>query len=316
MFILFILLIFILIVCGFALITQPLVQQIESTPPQVNVKQLEEHVRFFSETVYPRNYLQENNLNAAADYIANHFQNLGFEVEEQHFEAFGKSYRNIIARVGSKEGEVLVVGAHYDSFFNTPGADDNASGVAGLLELASLLKDNPPKHPVELVAYTLEEPPFFATPSMGSSIHARAITASGRPIKLMISLEMIGYFSDEAGSQTYPMGFLNWLYPDKGDFIGIIGRFSDGYHTRRVKALMQGATDLPVYSMNAPAFIHGVDFSDHRNYWHEGINGVMVTNTAFFRNFNYHHLTDTSATLDYERMGKVVQGVFAVVQGL
>jgi len=302
------------IVSSCVFITQPFVKRIETIPPAVNALRLEEHVRFFSETVYPRNYLQEDNLNAAADYIANHFQHLGVAVEEQRFEVMGRTYRNIIARFGAQEGSVLVVGAHYDSFQNTPGADDNASGVAGLLELATLLKEHPPRHPVELVAYTLEEPPFFSTPAMGSAVHAQAISISGRPVKLMISLEMIGYFSEEADSQMYPIGLLKALYPNTGDFIAVIGRFSDGAQVRRVKALMQGATDLPVYSMNAPRFLEGIDFSDHRNYWHENINAVMVTNTAFFRNAHYHQLTDTPDRLDYERMAKVVQGVFAVVQ--
>ena len=161
----------------------------------------------------------------------------------------------------------MVIGAHYDSYGDTPGADDNASGVAGLIELAHLLKKNPPKNAVELVAYTLEEPPFFNGENMGSAHHARAFKTTGRPLKLMISLEMIGYFSDEAHSQNYPTGLLKTFYPTKGNFIGIIGRASDSKETRRVKALMSGATDLPVYSMNAPvSLVPGLDFSDHRNF--------------------------------------------------
>lgn len=208
----------------------------------------------------------------------------------------------------------MIIGAHYDSFRHTPGADDNASGVAGLLELARLFKDNPPDRAVELLAYTLEEPPFFNTENMGSAVHAHSAALANKQIKLMISLEMIGYFSDEPDTQRYPVGFLNALYPDTGNFIAVIGRFSDIKQTRRVKALMSGATDLPVYSINAPALIEGLDFSDHRNYWSEGFNAVMITDTAFFRNTHYHELTDTADRLDYQRMANVVQGVYAVVQ--
>ncbi len=305
---------FLAVLFGCSMVTQPLVQAIPSDPPAVSAKRLEEHVRFLSETVHPRNYDEEKNLNDAADYILAQLKETGAEINEQVFEVEGRHYRNIRAHFGSKQGAVMIVGAHYDSYADTPGADDNASGVAGLLELAQLLKKNPPEHPVELVAYTLEEPPFFSTEYMGSAVHARLVRASERSISVMISLEMIGYFSDEAHSQRYPV-LLGALYPDKGNFIGIIGRFSDRKETRRVKALMAGATDLPVYSINAPSLIKGIDFSDHRNYWAEGYRAVMITDTAFFRNCHYHEQTDTADRLDYQRMAKVVQGVYAVVQG-
>ncbi len=297
------------------MLTQPFVWKTSSEPVEVSPKRLEKHVRYFSETVHPRNFEQIDNLNAAADYIGEEFKQTGVEVTEQTFEVNGKTYRNIIAHFGPKEGAVTVVGAHYDSFANTPGADDNASGVAGLIELAHLLKKNPPKHSVELIAYTLEEPPFFSGENMGSAHHARAFKASGRPLKLMISIEMIGYFSDEPNTQSYPIGLLKTLYPTKGNFIGIIGRFADAKETRKVKALMSGATDLPVYSMNAPIFlVTGLDFSDHRNFWAEDFNALMVTDTSYFRNKYYHELEDTTDKLDYLRMAKVVQGVYAVIQ--
>lgn len=303
-----------MIMTGCMVLTQPFVQPVASEPPAVSTAKLEQHVRFFSETVHPRNYLEEKNLNAAADYIQRYFKETGAEVTEQFFDVDGRSYRNISAYFGPQSGPVMVIGAHYDSHSDTPGADDNASGVAGLLELAQLLKMNPPNHAVELVAYTLEEPPFFRTNNMGSAVHARALSDSKRSVSVMLSLEMIGYFDDGANSQDYPVGFLKALYPDEGNFIAVIGRFADSSETRRVKALMSGATDLPVYSINAPSWIQGVDFSDHRNYWAQGINAVMITDTAFFRNIHYHQLSDTAEKLDYPRMAKVVQCVYAVVQ--
>ncbi|MFT0214029.1 M28 family peptidase [Pseudomonas sp. F1_0610] len=306
--------VFIVLVAGCSMITQPFVKPIKSMPPVVHTPLLEQHVRFLSETVHPRNYSELDNLNAAADYIAKHFKQLNLTVEEQVFDIDGNAYRNIIASLGPKEGEVLIVGAHYDSFHDTPGADDNASGVAGLLELARLLSENPPSYPVQLIAYSLEEPPAFATQAMGSSVHARSLSDSKQKIKLMIALEMIGYFSDEKSSQQFPLKLLSKLYPDQGNFISVIGRLSDSAETRQVKALMLGATDLPVHSLNAPRALNVIDFSDHRNYWDADIKAVMVTDTAFFRNHNYHQLTDTASTLDYQRMAKVVQGVYAVVQ--
>jgi Zn-dependent M28 family amino/carboxypeptidase len=302
------------ITAGCMFLTQPFYDPVPSTPPPVSSERLEQHVRFLSETVYPRNYLAQDNLNAAADYILDYLRQNGADVSEQHFIVDGRSYRNILTHYGPQSDSVIVVGAHYDSHDVTPGADDNASGVAGLLELARLLNEHPPTQAVELVAYTLEEPPFFRTDNMGSAVHAKALADAKRRVRIMISLEMIGYFDDHAGSQTYPVGFLNALYPTEGNFIAVIGRFADAAETRRVKALMTGATDLPVHSINAPAWIEGVDFSDHRNYWAQGMNAVMISDTAFFRNYHYHQLSDSAEKLDYQRMAKVVQGVYAVVQ--
>lgn len=297
------------------MITQPFVIKIETQPKVASLVRLEQHVRHLSETLYPRNYTETANLNASADYILQIFKQTSTTVTEQTFEIKGRSYRNILAHFGPKHGEALVIGAHYDTHGNTPGADDNASGVAGLLELAEMLKDTPPQHPVTLIAYTLEEPPFFGTNEMGSAIHANSLKAEGKNIKLMISLEMIGYFSDNPNSQSYPIDLLHILYPSKGNFIGIVGRFSEQKETRHVKALMRGATTLPVISINAPTFVHGLDFSDHRNYWQQGFPALMITDTAFFRNNNYHQLTDTADTLDYIRMAQVVQAVYAVIHG-
>jgi Zn-dependent M28 family amino/carboxypeptidase len=209
---------------------------------------------------------------------------------------------------------LIVIGAHYDSCGDTPGADDNASGVAGLLELARVLAEQPPKQPVELVAYTLEEPPFFRTENMGSYRHAQSLAALNREVKLMLSLEMIGYFRDAPGSQRYPVGVLQLLYPDEGNFVALVGAFRDFGDMRRVKGLFKGASTLPATSINAPARVQGVDFSDHASYWQFKIPALMVTDTAFLRNAHYHGAGDTADTLDYVRMAQVVRGVFAVAQ--
>ncbi|MGE0238464.1 MAG: M28 family peptidase, partial [Parvibaculaceae bacterium] len=144
--------------------------------------------------------------------------------------------------------------------------------------------------------------------------HAASLRAAGREVSLMLALEMIGWFSDAPGSQTYPVPGMGLLYPDRANFIAIVGRFSEWAHTRQVKAAMMGVDDLPVYSMNTFAAIPGVDFSDHLNYWSAGYPALMITDTAFYRNPDYHQAADTYDKLDYRRMAEVVRGVFAVVQ--
>lgn len=295
--------------------TQPFVQPLPSTPPAVDPAQLQAHVRALSQRFHPRSFEHPQVLAAAADHVHAALAATGATVERQPVKVEGERFDNLVARFGPADGPLLVIGAHYDSHGHTqtPGADDNASGVAGLIELARLLVRHPPSQPVELVAYTLEEPPHFRTGDMGSARHAGALAAAGRPVELMISLEMIGYFSDAAGSQHYPVPGLSLLYPDRGNFIGIVSRPQDWRETRRLKAAMLGATPLPVRSINTLPQVPGVDFSDHLSYWQHGMPAVMVTDTAFARNVEYHQAGDTHERLDYRRMAQVVQGVFAFV---
>jgi Zn-dependent M28 family amino/carboxypeptidase len=225
----------------------------------------------------------------------------------------GKSYRNVIAQLGPDTAERIVVGAHYDTAGPLPGADDNASGVAGLIELAHLLGKQQLPMRVELVAFTLEEPPYFRTTGMGSSVHAESLRKQNIRVRAMLCLEMIGYFSDVANSQHFPAAILQALYPSKGNFISVVGRFGEGLLVRRVKSAMRKASPLPVHSINAPSFVPGVDFSDQLNYWAAGYDAVMITDTAFYRNPNYHTAYDTAEKLDYKRMGRVVEGVYAAV---
>jgi Zn-dependent M28 family amino/carboxypeptidase len=206
-----------------------------------------------------------------------------------------------------------VVGAHYDTAGMQPGADDNASGVAGLIELASLLREASLPLCVELVAFTLEEEPHLLSAPMGSAVHAASLRQQNIPVQVMFSLEMIGYFTDAPHSQRFPLPFLAAVYPSQGNFIAIVGNLSQGLVIRQIKQMMRSASSLPVHSLNAPRFVPGVDFSDHRNYWQAGYHAVMVTDTAFYRNPHYHTKQDTADTLDYGRMAMVVQGVYAAV---
>lgn len=308
-----------------ALVAQPLAGEVASTPAHVDPARLEAHVKKLSVDLYPRSADQFDKLEKTAQYVIAQLKASGAQVSVQQVVVQEATYKNISARFGPGEGPLLVIGAHYDSHgdasgdgatpaTHTPGADDNASGVAGLIELAHLLGRTPQSRPIELVAYTLEEPPHYRSAHMGSVWHARSLVAAGREVRLMLSLEMIGYFSDAPASQRYLIPSMKYLYSDRGDFVALVGRFGDFGNTRRAKALMAGATDLPVYSLNAPRSLQGVDFSDHRSYWDAGIAAMMVTDTAFLRNPNYHGAGDTWDKLDYKRMAKVVQGVHAITQ--
>jgi hypothetical protein len=270
---------------------------------------LRKHVEFLTIDVLPRSVSHPENLERTAAYIKLHFGAAGGDTSLQRFDARGASYVNVIARFGPADESlpVLVVGAHYDAFGEhaaLPGADDNASGTAGLLELARLLGTQPPTSPVLLVAYSTEEPPFFGSHEMGSAVHARSVV--GRNVRGMISLEMIGYFAEE---QAWPNALFELIYPTKGDFIGVAGGWQDRKLARHVKRAIGGAGGIRVVSFTGPR--ETSDASDHRNYWSHGWPAVVITDTAFLRNPNYHTKRDLAETLDYEKMARVVDGVLS-----
>jgi Zn-dependent M28 family amino/carboxypeptidase len=297
-----------------AWITQPLLPARDNmTAPTVAPVRLETHVRTLCERFFPRDPRYPDNLDRAAAYIRREFQQAGGRVSEQPYEVDGKTYRNVIAMFGPETQDRIVVGAHYDAVPAVPGADDNASGVAGLLELAYLMGTTRLPLRVELVAYTLEEDPYFLTEQMGSAVHVASLRKQGARVRIMFSLEMIGYFTDAPGSQRFPLPLLSLFYPSEGNFIAVVGKLDQGLTVRRVKQAMHSASPLPVHSINAPSWIPGVDWSDHRNYWKAGYDAVMITDTAFYRNDNYHTLRDRPETLDYRRMAMVVQDVYEAV---
>jgi Zn-dependent M28 family amino/carboxypeptidase len=184
------------------------------------------------------------------------------------------------------------------------------------LELARLLTGVPLRVRVDLVAFTLEEPPHFRGEFMGSAIHAKSLRKEGVALRGMITLEMIGCFSDAPDSQRYPVSLLSWFYPSQGNFIAVIGNLGNAMLVRKIAVAMRGATPLPVEGLAAPRFVSGVDFSDHASYWDAGYDAVMITDTAFYRYKHYHTMTDTPDRLDYARMAQVVQGVRAAVLAL
>ena len=287
-----------------------------SNPPGADAERLRAHVEKLSGELSPRSFDQPENLDRAADYIRAELLRSSPRVSNQPVVFEHRSYRNVIASYGPAGGERIVVGAHYDAFGDFPGADDNASGVAALLELSRLLGTVAPRTGIDLVAFTLEEPPAFGSPGMGSAVHAASLRRAGAPVRLMICLEMLGCFSDRPGSQTFPMPLLRLFYPGTGNFVAVVGRVGEGRLTRRLKTAMRRGSALPVRSINGPRFLLGVDLSDHASYWDAGFPAVMITDTAFYRNSRYHTAEDTPQTLDYGRMAEVVRALFTAILDL
>jgi len=281
----------------------------------VDKERLRQNVQTLAASVPPRNAQNVASLDKSAEYLLNEFGKTKGRVEIQRFIQDGKEYKNVICSFGPEAGERIIVGAHYDVQGNQPGADDNASGVAGLLELSRLVQilRTELKFRIDFVAYTLEEGQLFKHPCArhyGSYIHAKSLARDGIAVRAMICLEMIGYFSDRPNSQKYPFFFLRWFYPDKGNFIAVVGKWGQGRLVEEVKKSLAAPSQLPVESLTAMSFVPGVSFSDHQSYWKFGYPAVMITDSAFYRNKNYHKPSDTADTLDYDRMAEVVKGLY------
>jgi len=293
------------------LIRQPTFKTIEykwtiKSDPQ----KLQEYVEFLSLKSPPRNHRFEKGLEDTRNYIYEVFSRYGEKVEVEEWSKGENIFKNISVKIGDNERKLIVIGAHYDVWGDFPGADDNASGVAGLLELARLFSEAKPPVQVELVAYDAEEPPYMGSELMGSYVHSKKLKESNKEVVGMVCLEMIGFYSD-----TQPMiyTFMNILYPKKGDFIAVVGRYQDREMARRFKKSINGTKGVKAVSYSGPKII-GVDLSDQRNYWSEGFKAVMITDTAFLRNPYYHTDKDLPKTLDYKKMASVVDGVFSAVQ--
>ncbi len=287
------------------------------------MEQLESRLRdtvyYLSEEIGERNHLDISKLGLAADFIGTKLVSFGCMAERQPFKYRNNTYYNVWSEVkGTRPpGDgIIVIGAHYDSAVGTPGADDNASGVAGMLELARLTAENPMMRTVRFVAFSLEEPPAFMTSCMGSYAYAKRLREEGVKVHGMISLEMLGYFCSHEGCQLYPASFFSLFYPKRGDFISFVGNLSSRSFTRRVVDAFKEASSFPVESLSAPSFVPGVDFSDHRNFWKFGYPAFMITDTAFYRNPNYHSRGDTAETLDYEKTAEIISGLYKALRNI
>jgi Zn-dependent M28 family amino/carboxypeptidase len=263
-----------------------------------------------------RSYQDHDKLEQAVRYLSTELSSFGYQIATESFTFADHTYLNVIAELTgtASPGQVLVVGAHYDTVRTTPGADDNASGVAGLLGLAHLFANNPLGKTVRFVAFPLEEPPTYRTKNMGSYHYAAGLKKAREKVEGMVCLEMIGFFSDRPGSQHYPIPFMNLKFPKSGNYIAMVGNLKSKQFTEGMSASFRKATDLPLVTLNAPAFVVGIDFSDHWSFGKFGYPAFMVTDTAFYRNPNYHSPSDLPDTLDYNRMAQVVDGLKAAIE--
>lgn len=314
--------------------------EFESGRIGVDPARLRQDVAMLTSIEPNRSVENPDSLNKAADLIEAEFSKTGCRIEQHSFQFQNETYRNITCSFGPATGKRVILGAHYDVLQHSrnarpaykdevgkvmPGADDNASGVAGILEIARLLARAQPalEHRVDLVAFTLEEIGEMAADgsgllrvNIGSHEYVRELQVNSADVKLMVSVEMIGYFDTTPNTQSYPeplAPILFALYPSTADFIGVIGRAWDRRSVARVRDLMSISKGMPVYSINAPRrLVPAIARSDHANFWNAGYPAVMVTDTAEFRNPHYHRSTDTPETLDFERMAVVVEGLYRV----
>lgn len=269
-----------------------------------------------TQTPKSRNYQNIKTLNSVADYINTELTKVCDTVSFQPFLVNGNTYKNVIGSIGINNKERIIIGAHYDVCGNQQGADDNASGVVGLLELARLLSKEKLNYRIDFVAYTLEEPPFFRTKQMGSYIHANYLHKNNISIKGMICLEMIGFYSTKKESQNYPIPEMRLQYGSIGNFITVVQSEKSGEFGKRIEQKMQQQNIIKTVSFKGSSLISGVDFSDHLNYWNFNYPAIMITNTAFYRNKNYHTKNDTIETLDINKMCAVIEQLYITVKQL
>jgi len=280
-------------------------------------ERLRSHVRAIASAEH--NVWSLGELEAAARYIEGELGEAGHIVRREEFKSDLAPVRNLIAEIQGtvKAEEIVVVGAHYDSVLGAPGANDNGSGVAAVIELARAARGWRPARTWRFVAFVNEEPPFFQTGQMGSRVHAERASARGERIVAMYSLETIGYYADAPGSQHYPFPF-SFFYPDRGDFLAFVANLASRALLHRTIATFRAEVQFPSEGVAAPAWIPGIDWSDQWSFWREGYPAVMITDTAPYRYPHYHTARDTPDKVDYDRLARVVRGLertFRVLDG-
>jgi len=275
---------------------------------------LRAHVIMLADEIGERNIWLPQNLDAAAGYIENTWQEQNYAVQRQTYEARGVKSVNLIIEIpgNSRQGEIVIIGAHYDSVSGSPGANDNGSGVASLLEISRLLRGTQNARTIRFAAFTNEEPPFFLRRDMGSRVYASQARRQQENIVGMLSLETMGYYSEAPDSQEYPFPF-SFFYPDAANFIGFVGNIGSRHLVRTCLAAFRRTTPFPSEGTAAPGWITGIGWSDHWSFWREGYKAVMITDTAFFRYEHYHTLQDTHEKIDYDRLARVTKGLAEVV---
>jgi hypothetical protein len=285
---------------------------------QLLLERLQGHVCTLAETVGERHLWRFANLEAAASYIDTSLTEIGYEVTAQEYVVEGKWVRNLQAEIAGAAAaeEIVLIGAHYDSVPGSPGANDNASGVAVLLEMARLLANARPARTIRFVAFVNEEPPLFKSRYMGSRVYARQSRQQQEAIAAMISLETIGYYTCDQNSQAFPFFPLRFFYPTTGDFVAFVSNFASRHLLFQSLAAFRRQAAIPSEGLVAPGWLVGVDWSDHWAFWKEGYPAIMVTDTALFRYPYYHSHQDTPEKLDYAGLTKVALGLTQMVAEL
>ena len=273
------------------------------------VENLYRHVHFLSVTIGDRYLWKENSLDRTVEYIEAELDAQGYPVRRQSFRCYDREVRNVLVETPGQQDERVVVGAHYDTVPGTPGADDNASGVAALLELARLLRGCQIRKTLRLAALVNEEPPFYGSKNMGSMVCAGELKKQGARVEVMLSLEMLGYFGKEY-PQRFPLPGMELFYPRTGNFIAVVGNFASRRAVSRIRRGINKFSHIQAKSLTAPEFFGGINLSDHASFWAHGFPAVMVTDTSFFRNRHYHQESDTIDTLNFDQMAEVVKGLF------
>jgi hypothetical protein len=295
------------------------------SPDEVTLREeLRSDVQKLAGEIGERNMWHYPQLSAAADFIENSFSRAGLRPRRDTYEIRGQACHNIETEISGASPEIILIGAHYDSVFGSPGANDNGSGVAAMLALARRFAKRQPERrltqtpykTLRFVAFVNEEPPYFLSGEMGSLVYARRCKERGEKISAMISLETIGYFSDAPHSQVYPSRALGAFYPKVGNFIGFVSNVHSRTLLRRAIAVFRKHAKIPSEGAALPWFIPGVSWSDQWSFWKNGYPGIMVTDTAPFRYPYYHSADDTPDKLDYDRFALVVSGMEKVIEGL
>lgn len=291
-----------------------------------NVESIEKHLRIHVDRlaglIGPRYLKKPKSIQASIDYIENQWNLMGYEISHESYDAMGDQATNLIVELpGSKRpDEIILVGSHYDTVFSTPGADDNASAVAVMLEVSRILKETDNKRTIRFVAFTCEEPPYFNLDCMGSQHHARESKRRNDQIIGMLCLEMVGYYTTEPNSQNIPPlipKLLRGFFPKRGNFLAAVGNLASWklcWQFRR--GFKKGSSDMPLFSICLPERINEIRMSDNSSFWDQNYPALMLTDTSFLRNPNYHRSTDTPETLDYPRMTQVTCGIASAVQHL
>lgn len=287
---------------------------------------LRANVEHLAVSIGERNTTVPDGLARARDYLGSQLDAIGVSHRLERFDVRGREVANLIVEFPGSGGgaasdspkSIVVVGAHYDSALGTPGANDNATGCAVLLELARAFaaSASEPARTLRLVWFVNEEPPYFNTDDMGSFRHARGATERGEAISAMLSLESLGYYTQESGSQKYPSSVLGALYPEQGNFVSFVGNTESRTLVRRAVRVFRKTTPFPSEGLAAPTATPGIDWSDHGSFWKFKVPAIMVTDTAYFRDPHYHAATDGGQQVDYQRMARVAQGVEAVTRDL